>query len=150
MTQERIDVRDLMIGNQLKQGIVHAIGYSDGGVGWRGVHILENQFMSISKFYKPEQLEPIPLSESWLLDFGFERIVYDSEETGYGVEYTIDLNHKTKLIFQEDFSFGVENKMLGTHWLELDFDTFDGVHHLQNFVKTMTGKELEINKTVNS
>ena len=90
-------------------------------------------------------LEPIPLTEDWLVKFGFEEIVFDSEETGYGVEYEISISHGSKMVVCDDMSFGIENTELDIHWLSLDFDKFEGVHHLQNFYFALTGEELEIN-----
>jgi len=87
--------------------------------------------------------KPIPLTEEWLLKFGFEKIVFDSEETGYGIEYRLDINNNTTFVIEDDFSFGIENKQLNTHWLELDFDIFTGIHQLQNLYFALTQKELE-------
>ena len=92
-----------------------------------------------------DRYKPIPLTEEWLLKFGFEEIVFDSEETGYGVEYEISISHGSKMVVYDDMSFGIENNELDTHWLSLDFDKFEGVHHLQNFYFALTGEELEIN-----
>ena len=90
-------------------------------------------------------IKPIPLTEDWLVKFGFEEIVFDSEETGYGVEYEISISHGSKMVVYDDMSFGIENNELDTHWLSLDFDKFSGVHQLQNLYFALTGEELEIN-----
>ena len=92
-----------------------------------------------------DRYKPIPLTEEWLLKFGFEEIVFDSEETGYGVEYEISISHGSKMVVCDDMSFGIENNELDTHWLSLDFDKFSGVHQLQNLYFALTGEELEIN-----
>ena len=92
-----------------------------------------------------DRYKPIPLTEEWLLKFGFEEIVFDSEETGYGVEYEISISHGSKMVVYDDMSFGIENNELDTHWLSLDFDKFSGVHQLQNLYFALTGEELEIN-----
>lgn len=106
-----------------------------------------NPIQSIPVFQTKDVIKPrlpIPLNEEWLIKFGFEKIIFDSEESGHGYEFHLDLNKYTKIIVYDDMSFCVENKQLDTHWLELDFDFFNGVHHLQNFVFSLTKKELEI------
>lgn len=91
-------------------------------------------------------LSPIKITKEWLLDFGFEKIVFDSEETGYGENYVLNLNSKTKIVFEDDMSFGIENSLIDTHWLELEFDKFEGVHELQNLYYALTKKELSKRK----
>lgn len=90
------------------------------------------------------EVKPIPLTEEWLVKLGFEKIEFNSESEGYGYEFNLDLNDNTRMSFQSDMSFGIENKQLDTHWLELDFDKFDGVHQLQNLYFALTGKELTL------
>ena len=49
-------------------------------------------------------IKPIPLTEDWLLKFGFEKVVYDSEETGYGTDYELEINEVGFLSYSDDFS----------------------------------------------
>ena len=96
-----------------------------------------------------EEVEPIPITEEWLLDFGFEKIIFDSDETGYGENYVLQINKKTKIVFEDDMSFGIESCMLDTNWLDLDFDKLRGVHELQNLYFVLTRKELVLaNKVI--
>lgn len=116
-----------------------------------GEEMITNFIKSVCQFndhdcWSANVIKPIPLKEEWLLNFGFEKIVFDSEETGYGINYVLNLNSKTKIVFEDDMSFGVENSLIDTHWLELDFDKFEGVHELQNLYYVLTKKELTLTK----
>ncbi len=95
-----------------------------------------------------EEVEPIPITEEWLLDFGFEKIIFDSDETGYGENYVLQINKKTKIVFEDDMSFGIESAVLDTNWLDLDFDKLKGVNELQNLFFALTRKELVLTNKV--
>lgn len=74
--------------------------------------------------------EPIPLTEQWLLDFGFE----------YGHnDYTIDF----KLYFETNDGSWSELDVL---YEEKYIATIKYVHQLQNLYFALTGEELKLNK----
>lgn len=125
--------KDFRLGNYIIQNGKETIVYS-----------LERSDNDWDRLNGKRQMDvtPVPITEEKLLKLGFEKIVYDSEETGYGIEYHLALNSRTKMIIYDDFSFGIENSQLDTHWLSLDFDKFDGVHHLQNIWYALTKEEL--------
>lgn len=92
----------------------------------------------------------IPLTEEWLLNFGFEKFIYDSEETGFGVEYELKASPDVFLSYSDDFSLGIyseesrkENDMavIPTH------ENIKHVHQLQNLYFALTGEELTLKTT---
>lgn len=70
--------------------------------------------------------EPIPLTEEWLLRFGFEK-----DRSGYRLD---DIN---SLSFSENYIVCWHDKVLGIKQIEY-------VHQLQNLYFTLTGEELTI------
>lgn len=88
--------------------------------------------------------EPIPLTEEWLIKFGFEKIVFDSEETGFGTEYHLIVKNNSGFIIEycDDFSCGIlgsKNDIGVTPNLE----NCRYVHQLQNLYFALTGAELK-------
>jgi len=92
-----------------------------------------------------ELVKPIPLTEEWLEQFGFEKVVYDSEKNGYGIEYHL----KKKDLFIEIYS----DMSLNLYDSDKDTDNDLGVgvhpkhvHQLQNLYFALTSEELKQNK----
>lgn len=78
--------------------------------------------------FKPD--EPIPLTEEWLIRFGFEK---GSDGNFYkDSQFTI---------YKRGVHFGLIEGSLS--WVEFDY-----VHQLQNLYHALTGKELTIKKTI--
>ncbi len=84
--------------------------------------------------------EPIPLTEEWLLKFGFEKTVFDSEETGYGVEYDLK-NKEFHLSYCDDFSISISYKKENLS-ITPNIELFRNVHQLQNLYFALTNEEL--------
>jgi hypothetical protein len=89
---------------------------------------------------------PIPLTEESLLRFKeVEKKNFDSEETGYGVEYHIKINENLIMNIQDDMSFCLESISDDSKYVYLENDFLDTVHFLQNIYNVLTkGKELTI------
>ena len=92
-------------------------------------HYFGNQEFSA----KYEDLEPIPLTEEWLLKFGFEKLTdksrgFNSNSYTYtkGISFIVHLNDK---LLSVNFWQGNEKKY---------------VHELQNLFFALTGEELTI------
>jgi len=85
-------------------------------------------------------LYSVLLTEKWLLDFGFKKIVYDSEETGYGTEYDLVTDDFT-LSYSDDFSLSISytKDLLA---IIPNIDLFKYVHQLQNLYFSLKGEEL--------
>jgi hypothetical protein len=84
---------------------------------------------------KTEECEPIPLTEDWLLKFGFELInneYWQSRNSEFKLYWTVN---KNKMI--PEFN---EKRLIAGY-------DFKYVHQLQNLYFALTGEELCIGKT---
>ena len=94
-----------------------------------------------------DDLEPIPLTEEWLIKFGFEKVIYESDETGYGTDYELEIKGVGCISYSDDFScalFG--SKESSKHELGFlpNWDNCKHVHSLQNLYFALIGEELKI------
>ena len=93
-----------------------------------------NEIENLYEFQHNENIEPIPLTEEWLIKFGFEKIGYNfrkCEDHGYGLgitEFIIWFNTYKKTYSIKAINILVEIKT---------------VHRLQNLYFALTGKELQ-------
>lgn len=102
--------------------------------------------------YKEEHLEdyePIPLTEEWLVKFGFEKNEFNSEKYGYGVEYVLETNGVDGfiLVYQDDFSIGILGRK-EDFGISPNIDLFRNVHQLQNLYFALTGQELQTDENM--
>ncbi len=80
-----------------------------------------------------ENIHPIPLTEEWLLKFGFEKLLI-----GDGNEYLIDVNGL-------GWSINIKSKYVGFDYLEnTEIAKCLYVHQLQNLYFALTGEELQL------
>ena len=73
-----------------------------------------------------DEIEPIPLTEEWLLKFGFDKYEFDHKENQY--------RHKERLIVLRDDKF-------------VDYGSsvvLEHIHQLQNLYFALTGSELTL------
>lgn len=102
------------------------------------------------------ELQPIPLTEEWLLKFGFK--AWDNKKTIYTLERDIDEYNNTCFRFwfkQDELIFDyIQNE---THPTESVFDDkniirlkIQHVHQLQNLYFALTNEELHENNTSQS
>jgi hypothetical protein len=90
-------------------------------------------------------IKPIPLTEEWLLKFGFEKFVYEDEDVGYGTEYKLKASQDVFMVYSDDFSVGLYSDEYGEKNDIAVIPTFENnkyVHQLQNLYFALTGKEL--------
>ena len=84
-----------------------------------------------------ENIEPIPLTEEWLLKFGFEDIT--------GVDYLLHISIDFKLILiPVDGFYPQINKADDSGWQSISLNKINYVHELQNLYFALTGEELTI------
>jgi hypothetical protein len=122
---------------------------------WVNLEVFPTRAIYTKQFY-PElffdvendrvKLSPVKLTEEWLIKFKeVEKIVFDSEETGYGVEYHINIDANLRLCIQNDMSFCIEEIRNTDNNLLLDNDYLGTVHYLQNLYNILSkGEELTI------
>ena len=92
-----------------------------------------------------KNFKPILLTEKWLLNFGFEKIVYDSEETGYCTDYHLKCNDDVFMSYTDDFSLGLfESKESMKNNLSVIpfWGNTKTVHGLQNLYFALCGEEI--------
>ena len=129
-----MDARELRIGNLFidnkTKTIISVIG-------------LTEEIITFSGHFKNDwQAEPIPLTEEWLLKFGFESY----NQKSYKLNIILD-NKDTFLVF---YSHSGGNIMMSINDPKNDYNLIreiKHVHQLQNLYFALTGEELEITKT---
>ena len=84
------------------------------------------------------QAEPIPLTEEWLLKFGF------LDTTGVDYIYHVDLDFKLIIIPASDFYPQID-KADDSGWKSVSLNKIKYVHQLQNLYFALTGEELKLN-----
>ena len=90
---------------------------------------------------------PIPLTEEWLIKFGFEKVIYDTDETGYGTDYELDIKGVGCISYSDDFScalFGSKESSKNELGFLPNWDNCKHVHQLQNLYFALIGEELKI------
>ena len=86
---------------------------------------------------------PIPLTEDWLLKFGFVHNKSVNEDGELLINnYTLKIDKYSTIVIEDDFSFGIENEIESVIF---DNDVLKSVHRLQNLYFALTQKELTIN-----
>lgn len=92
--------------------------------------------------YLLESVSPIPLTEEWLLKFGF-KYNYFEDEDGYIIsnDYVLSLGEYSELSIEDDFSFWIGSKT-SDETVCFDNDIIESVHRLQNLYHALTGEEL--------
>jgi len=86
-------------------------------------------------------LKPIPLTEEWLLKFGFEKVACIHEI------YEIETNLNNVKYFNIQISEGALIASVDCYGKETNIAELKYVHSLQNLYHALTGEELEL-KTV--
>jgi hypothetical protein len=98
-------------------------------------------------FIDLKYIEPIPLTEEWLLKFGFEKEEIDTEDF-LEIKYKKQINEEIFINYSDDFSCSLyynearAEKDLGVlpKWEQIKT-----VHGLQNLHFALTGEELTLN-----
>lgn len=122
-----MNAKELRIGNITKQGVVVEINRSDKDSFrvWDVVNL---------KSSYNNNVEPIPLTEEWLIKFGFSKESPDNED---------------------DFNYWELKDVEFTDYEDGDFEinqtgfVFKYVHQLQNLYFALTGEELELKEVTN-
>ena len=121
---------ELRIGNLVKQGSVGALDNLQAWTFTDGV-VLPVEY---------KELTPIPLTEEWLVRFGFEKKGSICNDECY------ELNGFYIWKYGSDFSCG--NVSLGGKLGYSQHPSLEHVHQLQNLYHALTGEELTLNETI--
>ena len=96
-----------------------------------------------------KDLKPIPLTEEWLIKFGFKKHkgnVFENIILPYWVKNSVLMFFN---IGQEEYSWKIGlGEMHAGKYIAVTFRWINEVHTLQNIYRILTGKELTINETV--
>ena len=84
-----------------------------------------------------DEIDPITITEEWLLKFGFERT--------YLSQFRSKFTHKDIHCIGYDFSYVIDKSMEGFTWYGRYVKDIKYIHQLQNLYFALTQKELEIN-----
>jgi hypothetical protein len=114
-------ITDFRIGNLVRDK------YSKGIIKVNG--ITENDIFFSGNFTKEWQAEPIPITEEWLLNFGFKKTEYNSD-----IIYDSELQNSTYITIDNDYS---SYFMWGEYLTSIKY-----VHELQNLYYALTKEEL--------
>lgn len=127
-----IQPEELRVGNILKEGVVHTIGYSLGSHGYLGCHMLENIYSSgPSKFYKVGDLNPKKITQQSLEEIGFKKVDLTM------VRDDIVLDSSARIVYSDElrgFSYEVVKDKF---YVRVEF-----FHELQNLHFSLKGEEL--------
>ena len=130
---------ELRIGNLIYNPVQKINIVADGGL-----IAMESMREKAVKDYKG--FEPIPLTEEWLVKFGFEGVDYTCPENGFitkNESFELEIDTYSRIIVESDFSFGIESLDRKSDVIFKN-DILDSVHRLQNLYFALTGQELEI------
>ena len=150
-----MEVNELRIGNLVnvivsgkgnKASTVESISYDRG----------EGYSINLNIGYRRagnDAITGIPLTEEWLLKFGFQKVLFEGKE-GFCDSITYELEYGTSpdgvfICYEsDDFSCSVATSKRAFEdspdYFALDVDLSRNVHQLQNLYFALTGSELEI------
>ncbi len=102
----------------------------------KGIHVITFPFASGESEMFESNIRPIPITEEWLIKFGFKLI--NIATNPYEFQYQLDY-----WIIRKSTEFGIEVcQDLGEHYVNR-LRSIDFVHDIQNLYFSITGKELK-------
>lgn len=133
-----MEAKELRIGNYVKafDGVA-SIGWPEVGKKFQIDLCVFELLSNEDNGYSMQFIEPIPLTEQWLLDFGFEFMSSQQGQTYYHI------NGWTVLYTYGSWYYSTSKSI--TIGLKLQF-----VHQLQNRYFSLVGEELTLKKNMDS
>lgn len=128
-----MEAKELRIGNYAQQ----FLGINDDGAEYKEIIIEANDIYRISG-WENNDIEPIPLTEEWLLKLGLKEV-----NNGLSIKclnYYLDFDNETGLFLMESPE-NLEKAIM-------DLSHIKYVHQLQNLYFALTGEELTISKKI--
>jgi hypothetical protein len=132
---------ELRIGNLVK--LLDGTVFTISSIEQKGFTV---QNKEETTWIEAEEFEPIPLTEEWLLKFGFEKIITDTEDA-YGIDYNLEVPDICYISYSDDFScaiYGSEYASKNSIGAVPNWNSIKYVHGLQNLYFALTGEELTI------
>lgn len=128
---------ELRIGNY---HLYHMVDKLDERVEWDEVCQIDfDDLRILSEFEDNPEYQPIPLTEEWLLKFGFEGKVSKTSNCGnYYLNYDAEYGHHDMALWYQRGSWCFSHTGR--------FTVLKYVHQLQNLYFALTGEELTIKK----
>lgn len=123
-----MEAKELRIGNLVTQIIEKSTHNEE-----KTITIEWQELMWISRD-RSSKYKPIPLTEEWLLNFGFEKDL-DKSLVKNNIAIFLDKRFKTNLFLQEN----QDNFKWFSYELKVEY-----VHQLQNIYFALTGEELTL------
>ena len=97
------------------------------------------------EFIYSSGIESIPLSEEWVLKFGFEKKVKEDNDSNLITTYHLETPN-AYFVFEDDWSLAIADSVdsyeYGWNYLAFDEELTDKVHLLQNIFYFIVGQEL--------
>lgn len=129
-TTKEMDMKELRIGNYIKSiGIIYKLISVDIKGNLKGID-------DVTTFNLDGYYTPIPLTEEWLLKFGFERLSYEKN-------YPLYIN-KNKDGYSHSFFVSIHSDFSRVSIVNQSLRTLKYVHELQNLYFALTQTELTI------
>ncbi len=120
-----MDARELRIGSLVKDTIQDKIVRVSGILGNEIIHETESETTITADF------KAIPLTEEWLLKFGFNSTEWRDVD---GIEDNGFYHSESDILLNRDFQFSEHHKRV----------EIKHIHQLQNLYFALTGEELKI------
>lgn len=146
-----IDIKELRVGNYVAEILVdgienmntHSVNTDED---FPIIQITAKDIFRLSKKRKPKfpyiDIAAIPLTEEWLLNFGFEK--RDIKHGDGSVSMGVYINNPIIIIIDEDFIVCRSRPDNKSKWNYINSVKY--LHQLQNLFYCLSGKELELNK----
>ena len=135
---EWYNIRVIELMSQREQGNIDVLEFRNR------LDLLFEQAKEMEK--EQNKLQPIPLTEEWLLKFGFEKVITDTEDA-YGIDYNLEVADICYISYSDDFScaiYGSEYASKNSIGAVPNWNSIKYVHGLQNLYFALTGEELTI------
>jgi hypothetical protein len=113
----------------------------------RAEYLMDDGLLLHRPLVEIDRIDPIPLTEEWMLKFGFEKIEYSDERHGFGTEYNLKLNDDIFLNYSDDFSLAIyrnEKAMEDEVGILPKWEAIKHVHQLQNLIFALVGEEITL------
>jgi hypothetical protein len=118
---------------------------SDAYKNWsKEPNVILSKINGLKGFYQSDEIEPIPLSEEWLLKFGFKKDTYE-EGTWIHGKFCIYKSREEDVYWRQIWAYNEGIANVG--WNVLDEEKeIKFLHELQNYFYIISREELTLNE----